>query len=203
MRGVALCAAVLFSAVSFAETASDSVELQTGPSLLASSAERSASLLQGLELDATYRTSASPALRLSDDLRFRLAQTPAPLDQGGGVSSDVRQILALILGFIPGFGIGHLIARDRDGFILFLIVDIALYALAFTVGHFLGGPFWGLGGLIWIVVHVIQALDAYAEAGGERIVQAVRERAVELVRREEPPRLDAPLVTTRLFALSF
>src|SRR5688572_24564988 len=46
---------------------------------------------------------------------IRLASNgAAPLDDGGAMSADLRQILALILGIIPGFGIGHLVARDRD-----------------------------------------------------------------------------------------
>lgn len=198
MRGIALCAVVLFSTASFA-----SAEQPEGSGVGLLTATRSASLLQGAELDGTYKPSSSTALRLSDDLRFARAGTPAALDVGGGVSSDLRQVLALILGFIPGFGIGHLIAHDRDGFILFLIIDVALYALGIVIGSFVWHPFWGVGGLIWLVVHVIQALDAYAEAGGERIVQLTRERAIEIARGGEPAGLDAPRVNTRLFGLSF
>ncbi|HZA50221.1 MAG TPA: hypothetical protein VE549_05740, partial [Myxococcaceae bacterium] len=159
--------------------------------------------LGGMELDATWRPSALEPLRVTDGLRFG-SETPRALDEGGGLSSDVRQILALLLGFIPGFGIGHLIAQDRDGFILFLIIDIALYALGVTVGWVAGGHayFWGLGGLIWLVVHIIQALDAYAEAGGDRIVQRTRERAVGIASVGRDP-LDAPTTNTRVFALHF
>lgn len=199
MRGIALCAVVLFSTGSFAATEAQSEG--SGVGLL--TATRSATLLDGAELDATYKPSSSSALRLTDDLRFELAGTPAALDVGGGVSSDLRQVLALILGFIPGFGIGHLIAHDRDGFILFLIIDIALYALWGIVGWAVWGGFGYVGGVIWLVVHVIQALDAYAEAGGERIVQLTRERAIEIARGGEPAGLDAPRVNTRLFGLSF
>jgi hypothetical protein len=119
----------------------------------------------------------------------------------------VRQILALILGFVPGFGIGHLIAKDRDGFILFLIIDIALYALGVTVGWVVGlHPFfWGIGGLVWLVVHIIQALDAYAEAGGGRIVERTRERAVGIAstgaERADP--LNALTPTTRVLGFQF
>lgn len=198
MRGIALCAVLLFSTVSVA--AADSVQ-ESDVGLL--TAHRSASLLDGLELDATYKPSQSSALRLSDDLRFALSDTPAPLDTGGGLSSDLRQVLALILGFVPGFGIGHLIARDRDGFILFLIIDIALYVVWGTIGWIVWHPFGYVGGLLWLVVHIFQALDAYAEAGGERIVQTIRERAIEIARGGEAPALDAPRVSTRLFSFSF
>ncbi|MBX5482174.1 MAG: hypothetical protein IRZ16_10115 [Myxococcaceae bacterium] len=163
---------------------------------------RSASLLQDAGLDASWRPSTSPALRLTDDVRLLRSETPLPLDQGGGVSSDLRQILALVLGFVPGFGLGHLVARDRDGFILFLVVDVALYVLWGTVGWWLWHPFGFIGGALWLVVHVIQALDAYAEAGGPRIVQLIRDTTVE-VASSTAHRLDPPRVTAKIFEYSF
>ena len=194
MRGFVFVAAVLCSSYAFAEG---------DVALSSTSQHRSANLLGGLELDSSYKLSTSPALALSDDLRFSLMDAPAALDQGGGLSSDLRQILALILGFVPGFGIGHLIAHDRDGFVLFLIIDIALYVLWGTVGWIVWHPFGYVGGLIWLVVHIIQALDAYAEAGGERIVQRMREQAVEFARTDLDVRPDVPAITTRVFALTF
>src|SRR5205814_1341236 len=86
---------------------------------------RAASLLGGDELAGSFLPSPAGPLRLTDDIRFALADMPA-LDHGGGMDRDVRQILALLLGFFPGFGIGHLIAHNRSGFILFLLIDIAL-----------------------------------------------------------------------------
>ena len=163
---------------------------------------RSASLLGDLELAASWKPSLSAPLRITDDIRLINAETPLPLDEGGGLSSDARQILALVLGFIPGFGLGHLVAKDRDGFILFLIVDVAIYVVGGVVGWAVRwSPFWGIGGLIWLAVHIIQALDAYAEAGGERIVGVLRERAVELAGTSNLR--EAPVVTTRVFAFDF
>jgi hypothetical protein len=194
MTTVLLTAALVLGASASPEVEPNGVEL-------ASTVEaRSASLLGGLSLDATYRPSQSPALRIGDGVRFGLEGAPA-LDQGGGVSSEIRQILALILGFVPGFGLGHLIARDRDGFILFLVIDIVLYVVW---GAVWGGLRWGLGwlgGIVWLVVHIIQALDAYAEAGGERIVGVLREKAVEIATADE--RRVPAITTTRAFAFRF
>lgn len=141
------------------------------------------------------------SVRLVDGLDpVRTEQLPA-LDMGGGVGSDARQILALLLGFIPGFGLGHLIARDKQGFVLFLIIDIVLYVAWWVpwVGFKLS-PFGFIGGLVWLVVHIFQGLDAYAEAGGERLIELNRERAVRIAAapgREEDP------TTTRLFSFAF
>ncbi len=176
-------------------------EEPNGVSLSQSQDARRVSLLGGLELDATLKPSASPPLRLTDGLRYDREGPLRPLDMGGGLSSDVRQILSLIIGFIPGFGLGHLIAGDKDGFILFLVIDVALYVLWGVVGFGFFHPFRFIGGAVWLVVHLIQALDAYAEAGGPRIVQAVREQAVGLA--DLGPGRDSAITTTRAFALTF
>ena len=200
MQVVLLGVAVLSSAVSSAAKVDEPAGIQLSTTL----EKRSASLLGGLELDATWRPSALVPLRETDGLRF-VSETPRALDAGGGLGSDVRQILALLLGFIPGFGLGHLIAQDRDGFILFLIIDVALYALWGVLGFYVHGWAWGLGGLVWLVVHIIQALDAYGEAGGGRIVERTRERAVGIAsagaERLDP--LNALTTTTRVLGFQF
>lgn len=164
--------------------------------------ERSARLLDA-ELESSARPSESAVLRLLDGTFLGQARLPR-LDDGGA-DTGTRQILSLVLGFFPGFGLGHLVARDRDGFILFLIIDLALYAGGVVVGSVLGsGLFWGLGGLVWLVVHIFQALDAYARSGGERLVQRARDQAVLVASasgRTAP--LDPAAVTTRLLGLSF
>jgi len=162
---------------------------------------RHARLLEGLELAATFKPSETPALRITDAVRFGLMGAPLPLDTGGGVDAEVRQGLALVLGLIVGFGTGHLVARDRDGFLLFLIVDLAIVVVSAVMRFALGGWFWGLGGLALVISHVIQGIDALGKAGGPRIVEATRQKAV-LVSDVSGGR-DSPLITTRAFALSF
>lgn len=170
-----------------------------GPSLEGTAAHRSLTLLGDATLEASCRPSLAPPLRLLDGLRFDRAGL-APLDTGGGVDSEVRQILALILGFIPGFGLGHLIARDRDGFILFLVIDLAIYVAWGWVGWGFWEPFRFLGGVVWLVVHIFQALDAHASAGGARLIQLNRERATRIA---VAPGREEPALTTRAFQLGF
>ncbi len=196
--GIAAAIAVLFSGSALASTDAAG-PAQSGIRLEQSESARRVSLLGGLSLDATLRPSEAPPLRLTDGLRFE-REGLRELDHGGGVSRDVRKILALILGFVPGFGLGHLIAGDTDGFVLFLVIDVALYVL-WGVGWGLFSPFRYIGGAVWLVVHLIQALDAYGSAGGQRFVQAIRERAVELA--DLGPGRQSAVPTVRTFSFSF
>lgn len=162
---------------------------------------RKATLMGNTALESDYRPSQHSLLRLVDDVRFLRGESPSPLDQGGGLSSDMRQILALILGFIPGFGLGHLVAGDRNGFILFLLIDVVLYVLWWGVGWYFFSPIRFVGGLVWLVVHIIQAIDAYGSAGGGRLVQHLRENAIQIA--SVPGRAIEPLVTMRQFSYKF
>ncbi|HZH77187.1 MAG TPA: hypothetical protein VEY88_14250, partial [Archangium sp.] len=94
-----------------------------------------------------------------------------------------------------------LIARDRDGFILFLIVDAAIIVVSSVFRFAVGGWFWGLGGVALLISHVIQGIDALGKAGGPRLVEAARKRAVEVA--DVSGGRDAPPVTTRAFAFTF
>ncbi|MFL5318014.1 MAG: hypothetical protein ACJ790_00055 [Myxococcaceae bacterium] len=177
----------------------------SGVTLSDTASSRKVSLTEGAVLESGYLPSLHSELRLTDDLRLLRGDSPAPLDQGGGVSSDVRQILSLVLGFFPGFGLGHLIAHDRNGFILFLIIDIVLLVVGATIGFivFQGGFYWGIGGLLWLVVHIIQALDAYASAGGERFLMETREKAVRFANSDDEGRPNQPLITSRILRFDF
>jgi hypothetical protein len=108
-----------------------------------------------------------PYLALDGELAFGF-------DEGGGagMTHGERQVLALILGIIPGFGLGHVVARS-PAWILWLLVDVILFVL---VGWgFWWGPYWwggGLGGLgaaIFIVERVLEGYFAYRAAGGRPI----------------------------------
>lgn len=172
---------------------------------------RHARLLERLELSATWKPSLTPPLRLMDSVRFGLMDSPLPLDmgggqgggqRGGGLSGETRRVLALVLGLIVGFGTGHLVAGHTDGFILFLIVDLAIVVVSSVFRAAFGhGLIWGLGGLALLVSHIIQGLDAYAHAGGQRIVEKTRERAIPLA--DMTGGRDAPVITTRSFSFSF
>jgi hypothetical protein len=141
---------------------------------------------------------ASPRLSLTETDPLDGTQ---PLDTGGGVSAQTRQVLALVLGLVIGFGIGHLVARDMDGFVLFLLVDVAIITVMIVLGEAVHGVFFTLGALGLVVSHVIQGLDAYHSAGGQRLIQWWRERAVRVVSADEAR--EAPAITTRVLALRF
>jgi hypothetical protein len=188
----------------FAVTPVESAASAADPTLsFAQTAQgRHARLLEGVELAATFKPSQTPALRLTDAQRLALMDGPMfPLDTGGAVSSGTEPVLALVLGLLVGFGTGHLIAGDSGGFILFLVVDVAIIVLSSVLTATVAGLFWGLGGLALLASHIIQGIDAYQKAGGGRIVEETRKKAV-LVADVTGGR-DAPRVTTRAFAFSF
>lgn len=120
-------------------------------------------------------------LKLSQGLPL---PAPSPLDDGGGagtVRSDLTPVLALLVSLIVGFGLGHLVIRDRDSFVLWLIVDIVICVAsgvlhAVTPFWFLG--FYGIGSLLLLVSHIIQALDVYPKAGGGQLVERARDRTI-------------------------
>lgn len=166
--------------------------------------ERAGLQLADLKLESDVQPSAHPILKIGDSLRYANTHSLPPLDLGGALSSDTRQVLALLLGLFVGFGTGHLVARDRGGFILFLVVDIVIWALWGTFHVATRGFFWGIGGVAVLISHIIQGLDAYASAGGESFVQAVRENTVLIADKGRdaaaPP---VALPTSRAFAFSF
>jgi hypothetical protein len=98
--------------------------------------------------------------------QFANAILPAegrPVDTAGS-GDDVGGLALLcgILGFFPGFGIGHLVAGNISGFILFLVIDLVMAAVFFvlfpTVFWF---SFWYLPGVILFVVErVVEAFLA-------------------------------------------
>ena len=116
---------------------------------------------------------SEPAGRLLP--RLALDGEPAwGFDDGGGagMTHGEREVLALILGIIPGFGLGHVVARS-PAWILWLLVDVILFVV---VGFgFWWGPYWwggGLGGLgaaIFVVERVLEGYFAYRAAGGRPI----------------------------------
>ena len=102
------------------------------------------------------------------------------LDEGSGAGASRRARVdppvALILGIIPGFGIGHLIAGSRD-WVIWLIADIVIALVAW-------GPFvyWRnrpdyyvpFLSLLVIVERIFEGLSAYQAAGGGPIFRSQR-----------------------------
>lgn len=156
-KALLLVAALSWSGGALASTLGDAALLQSSP--------RRATLLEGLQLDSSLRPSLSPPLRLTDGIRFSHTRLPS-LDHGGALDEGSRQTLAMTLGFLVGFGVGHLVARDSNGFALFVIVDVALIMGAILLDVFLHGPFAVLGIATLVASHVVQGIDAFNEAGG-------------------------------------
>jgi hypothetical protein len=125
-----------------------------------------------------------PALKFQGELPSLPLPLPAVPDEGGGagVSSDVQPLLAILLSLIVGFGTGHLVVRDREGFILFLIVDVVIIALGgiltavVTPLWFLG--YGGLSGLALLISHLIQVLDVYGKAYGTKLLDRTRDSMI-------------------------
>ena len=111
------------------------------------------------------KPSETPALRITDAARFGLMDAPLPLDTGGAqIQGETRQVLGFLLGLLIGFGTGHLLIRDQGGFLLFLVVDVAIIVVSSVFRIAFGGWFWGLGGLGLLISHVIQGVDVLGKA---------------------------------------
>jgi hypothetical protein len=191
---------VLFTALLLTALSAAPADVDPSLSFSRTFEARQARLLEGLQLESDYTIPETPMLRLLQESGLGFASSPLALDTGGALRSDTKPLVALLLGLIVGFGTGHLIAGDQGGFVLFLIVDVAIIVAGALLHAATGvGLFWGLG---LLVSHVIQGIDAYQTAGGSRIVQLTRERAVELAAVRSDGR-DAPLTTTRLYGMRF
>jgi hypothetical protein len=111
-----------------------------------------------------------PALALggvtSPDLALQTAR-----DGGHGGYTRVEPALCLVLGIIPGFGIGHLLAHSRQ-WVVWLVVDIVIAVLFW-------GPYWywpdhpgffPVLNLLVLVERIFEGISAYQAAGGGRIL---------------------------------
>ena len=82
---------------------------------------------------------------------------------GGDGGHPVEPVVALILGIIPGFGLGHWYAGDPN-FITWTIVDAVFLvgAIVITAAVNLGALVW----IAWLAEHVIQGYLAHEYASG-------------------------------------
>lgn len=114
--------------------------------------------------------------------------------EGGVLDTSTRQALCLILGVLLGFGTGHLLAHDQRGFILFLVIDVAVIAALIVLDAIVQTELvYGLTVLGFLVERVVQGLDAYGAAGGQRILERERDNTF----------LVASNPVHRTFAISF
>lgn len=152
MRAFLVAVAVLAApAVAHAEAR---LLLRTGPAQLAPG-QQASSLGLG-----------TSSLALDADL-----PVPARDEGGGGGATGVPPVLALLLGIIPGFGVGHLVAGS-GAWVTWFIVDLVLFLLYygffwwFFPGFYLGGLFRLLVAIAIIVERVYEGIDAFRKAGG-------------------------------------
>ncbi len=100
------------------------------------------------------------------------------LDEGGGAGrrggQRVEPAVALILGIIPGFGIGHLIAGSPQ-WVYWLIADIVIFVFwpggFFYIDH---GSAYPLLGLLVLVERVFEGISAFQAAGGGPVFRSER-----------------------------
>jgi hypothetical protein len=91
-----------------------------------------------------------------------LPEEGRPVDAAGS-GDDVGGLALLcgILGFFPGFGIGHLVAGNISGFILFLVVDLIIAGVFFIVFPIVYFPFWYVASLVaTLIERVVEAFLA-------------------------------------------
>lgn len=138
----------------------------------------------------------------------------ADLTAGGGQGMGRDSAwLGFLLGFFPGFGLGHFIVAGRPGvgtrwlvidivfLVVWIVLDAVLGAVYGTVGY---GLWWLLFDLVlpigWVVEHVFQGLSAYQMTAG-------RSPFAETLTPGEAPEAELPGGRTRvapnLMALSF
>ena len=102
--------------------------------------------------------------------------TGVALDEGGGAGrrGRVEPAVSLILGIIPGFGIGHLIAGSQQ-WIYWLIADILIFVVwpggFFFIDH---GGAYPLLGLLVLVERIVEGLSAFQAAGGGPVFRSER-----------------------------
>jgi hypothetical protein len=164
-------------------------------------------LALALLLAAPARASAGPALRLAlldpePAPRAHLDLPPlelgalAPFDEGGGAPARGQRVepaLALILGIIPGFGIGHLLAGSPQ-WTIWLIADIVIF-IVWPGGFFVTeSRAYDFLGLLVLVERLFEGISAYQAAGGTPIFRDLR---ASFEGPPSPAQLAMPLASPR------
>jgi hypothetical protein len=124
------------------------------------------------------------------------------LDTGGGAPRGRQRVepaIALILGIIPGFGLGHLLAGSEQ-WVIWLIADIVIF-LVWPGGFFFadGHGAYNFLGLLVLVERIFEGISAYQAAGGGPILRSERGFAAAL---PSPADLARPVGVRSAFAAS-
>jgi hypothetical protein len=94
------------------------------------------------------------------ELRLHLDTDLFP-DVGGG-DMDTMHVLGFLVGLFVGFGLGHFIIGDFNTGVLFLVLELVLFAVGFGGGLLLTGSafiFYGGGGILWLLVRIWEVVD--------------------------------------------
>lgn len=92
-----------------------------------------------------------------------------PAWSGGGAGQRPEPALALVLGIIPGFGLGHFYAGARGQATTWLIIDLALLGGSILIWTLAGDPLDTLVWIGWIVERGFEGYFAFRAAGGSRV----------------------------------
>ena len=132
-------------------------------------------------LDVPAASLPAGPFRLTDvklDLGGPGAGAPLAPDQGGGdgEARGAQPVLAFILGFIPGFGLGHLVAGSFGGFIGFLITDVVLLAVLVVLTAITPSIFYVVGWIVWVAEHVYEGIDAARSVSSPSVAERASSR---------------------------
>ncbi len=88
---------------------------------------------------------------------------------GSGAGGERREpVLALVLGIIPGFGLGHFYAGATGQATTWLIIDLALLGGSIVIWSVAGAPLDALIWIVWVVERGFEGYFAFQAAGGSR-----------------------------------
>ena len=143
-------------------------------------------VLAALALGLTAPASAStgiPELHLSragplagmERSQPALAETLALDPELAGSGADggrPEPVLALVLGVIPGFGLGHFYAGARGEATTWLIIDLVLLGGSIVIWSVAGSPLDALIWIAWVVERGFEGYFAFKAAGGSARAEA-------------------------------
>lgn len=105
--------------------------------------------------------------RAQPSLVGTLALDLEPAGSGSG-SGRAEPVLALVLGIIPGFGLGHFYAGANREATTWLIIDLALLGGSIVIWSVAGSPLDALIWIVWVVERGFEGYFAFQAAGGSR-----------------------------------
>ena len=95
----------------------------------------------------------------------RLTIDPSLMGSGDG-GQRPEPVLALVLGIIPGFGLGHFYAGAKNQATTWLIIDLALLGGSIIIWVLADNPVDALVWIAWIVERGFEGYFAFKAAGG-------------------------------------